>query len=340
MKNSIENNLASTTSTAAANSGSAAAINPSERPNGQSPKRIMVIPDVHGRLFWKEPVLKYLDVVDRIVFLGDYLDPYPNEEGMAENILENMMEIIELKRNNMEKVVLLKGNHDQHYASRRFKEMAGGSRMDLLNWANYHEVFAENEDLFQIAHLELVPKAQSPKRPNDQTTKQPNDQTTSLPDDQTTQQPEIPYVFSHAGMTLFWLKKVNDEVWHLPDNQISISDPDIIERINQLDDDGKGQNMLAVVGIRRSWFGEKTGGILWADVDEHATLDTPNAYGMNKVFQVFGHTKLGLGYEKVETDLFAMIDSRQCFIIDGSIKERIVSLDQYEKGRMEVKSEE
>ena len=81
MKNSIENNLASTTSTVSANSGSAAAVNPSERPNDQSPKRIMVIPDVHGRLFWKEPVLKYLDVVDRIVFLGDYLDPYPNEEG-------------------------------------------------------------------------------------------------------------------------------------------------------------------------------------------------------------------------------------------------------------------
>ena len=42
-------------------------------------KRILVIPDVHGRTFWKEPVGKYINVVDRVVFLGDYLDPYPTE---------------------------------------------------------------------------------------------------------------------------------------------------------------------------------------------------------------------------------------------------------------------
>lgn len=82
-------------------------------------KRILVLPDVHGRLFWKEPVQKYIDVVDRVVFLGDYLDPYGDEGGDydAESIFENLKEIVELKRNNMDKVVLLKGNHDQHYAS-------------------------------------------------------------------------------------------------------------------------------------------------------------------------------------------------------------------------------
>ena len=31
-------------------------------------KRILVIPDVHGRIFWKEPVKKYMDAVDRVVF--------------------------------------------------------------------------------------------------------------------------------------------------------------------------------------------------------------------------------------------------------------------------------
>ena len=67
-------------------------------------KRILVVPDVHGRLFWKEPVKKYFDAVDRVVFLGDYLDPYEGEEGLADDIYENMMEIIELKRNNREKV--------------------------------------------------------------------------------------------------------------------------------------------------------------------------------------------------------------------------------------------
>lgn len=42
-------------------------------------KRILVLHDVHGRLFWKKPVQKYIDVVDRVVFLGDYLDPYGDE---------------------------------------------------------------------------------------------------------------------------------------------------------------------------------------------------------------------------------------------------------------------
>ena len=69
-----------------------------------------------------------MDAVDRVVFLGDYLDPYEGEDGMAEDIYENMMEIIALKQRNMEKVVLLKGNHDQHYASERFMELAGRQR--------------------------------------------------------------------------------------------------------------------------------------------------------------------------------------------------------------------
>lgn len=99
---------------------------------------------------------KYMDAVDRVVFLGDYLDPYEGEDGVAEDIYENMMEIIALKQRNMEKVVLLKGNHDQHYASERFMELAGGTRMDEQNWEMYHQTFTAYGDLFQIAHFELV----------------------------------------------------------------------------------------------------------------------------------------------------------------------------------------
>ena len=42
--------------------------------------KILVISDIHGRLFWKEAVEKYKDEVDRIIFLGDYLDRYENED--------------------------------------------------------------------------------------------------------------------------------------------------------------------------------------------------------------------------------------------------------------------
>ncbi len=34
-------------------------------------KKVLVIPDIHGETFWKAPVQKYIDQVDRIVFLGD-----------------------------------------------------------------------------------------------------------------------------------------------------------------------------------------------------------------------------------------------------------------------------
>jgi len=265
-------------------------------PNHNRPAKIIVVPDVHGRLFWKEPVMKYMDVVDRVVFLGDYLDPYEDEDGLADDIYQNLMEIIAMKQDNMEKVVLLKGNHDQHYASERFEELAGSTRMDQQNWNKYHQAFVDNKDLFQIAHVEFIKG--------------------------------VPYVFSHAGLTLYWLKKVNENIWQLPDNHISLDNPAIIERINLLDDDVQGQDMLAVVGRYRSWFGEKTGSVLWADIEEHAIPDAPKVYGLNKVFQVFGHTRLDEAYDMFEQDNLAMIDSRQCFMIDERKKERIIPIKE------------
>ena len=43
-------------------------------------KRILIIPDVHGRDFWKEPVKQELKNNETsIIFLGDYTDCYPVE---------------------------------------------------------------------------------------------------------------------------------------------------------------------------------------------------------------------------------------------------------------------
>ena len=141
----------------------------------------------------------------------------------------------------------------------------------------------------------------------------------------------IPYIFSHAGVTLYWLKKVNDNLWMLPDNKVSIADQNIIDRINMMDDEHEGQELLSVIGNSRSWFGEKTGGVLWADVNEHSIPDAPDVYDLNHVFQVFGHTRLRKEGSMVECDNLAMIDSRQCFIIDGDRKERIMTVREYEK---------
>ena len=38
--------------------------------------KVLIIPDVHCRDFYIEPLEKYFKEVDKVVFLGDYLDPY------------------------------------------------------------------------------------------------------------------------------------------------------------------------------------------------------------------------------------------------------------------------
>lgn len=263
-------------------------------------KRILVVPDIHGETFWKEPVLKYIDQIDKIIFLGDYLDPYPEEgkEYTPQGIFDNLMDIIDLKRSHMDKVILLKGNHDQHYASEMFRFLACGSRCDTINWSLYNAVFVRNMDLFKIVHLEEIKG--------------------------------ISYLFSHAGLTLNWINKVNSDVWKLADNKISVADPDIVSRINALDDEGEGQEMLAIVGRHRNLLGPKSGSVLWADIEEHSIPDAPKAYGLDKVFQVIGHSRLNNEHDKVEFDNLALIDSRQCFIIDEKNKEKIVAIKDYE----------
>lgn len=47
-----------------------------------------------------------------IVFLGDYLNPYGSYD--YDDILNNLADIIDYKRNNMERVILLLGNNDLH----------------------------------------------------------------------------------------------------------------------------------------------------------------------------------------------------------------------------------
>ena len=260
-------------------------------------KRILVIPDVHGRTFWKAPVNKYMDSVDRIVFLGDYLDPYRDEDELhtPEEIYDNLMEIIQTKQDFSEKVILLKGNHDEHYSSTTFYDLACGTRCDIYNWKKYHDVFDKHKDCFQLAHLEEVNG--------------------------------IPYVFTHAGLTAFWIDMVNTRLWWLDDHDISVDDQEFINRINLLDTDQQGQEMLSVIGKHRYWLGEKTGSLLWADIREHSIPHAPAKYALNRVVQVFGHTRInGKREDMIEYEHLVMIDSQKCFMIDGAAPQTITPI--------------
>lgn len=56
-------------------------------------KEIIAIPDIHGRTFWK--IVENDKSDSTIVFLGDYLDPYPHEKITFEDALVNFEEIID-----------------------------------------------------------------------------------------------------------------------------------------------------------------------------------------------------------------------------------------------------
>ena len=72
--------------------------------------KVLVIPDVHGRRFWKKPC-ENIDNYDKVIFLGDYLDPYGFEGITVDDAIENFKEIIDFKKKNSEKVIMLLGNH-------------------------------------------------------------------------------------------------------------------------------------------------------------------------------------------------------------------------------------
>lgn len=77
--------------------------------------KIVALGDTHGRDKWKDIVAKELESSDKIVFIGDYFDTHYDET--PEEQLSNFNEIIEYKKANMDKVILLIGNHDFHYLS-------------------------------------------------------------------------------------------------------------------------------------------------------------------------------------------------------------------------------
>ena len=110
---------------------------------------ILIIPDVHGRGFWKEAVEAYPDLT--VIFLGDYMDPYP-QEGIDNNMaLDNFLQILEYKNENAERVILLLGNHDMHYMSSQFAEMAMGTRFSYRMNSTLRKLFNDYERFFHLA---------------------------------------------------------------------------------------------------------------------------------------------------------------------------------------------
>ena len=208
-------------------------------------EKILVFGDIHGRKFWEKPFNEYVDKVDKVVFIGDYLDFYPDEwedgEHTRKDDIDNFLEIIDLKTKYGDKIVLLKGNHDEHYSSKTFNRYAGGTRKDNTNSNHIKQIFDEFKDYFQLAYEETIGDRR--------------------------------FLFTHAGVCKSWYEKHKDLIGELN-----------ADNLNKLDFSIKGQMALSQISSYRSWLGEKTGSILWSDVRERGSDESENIEGVYQVF--------------------------------------------------------
>lgn len=75
--------------------------------------KIVFIGDIHGRGSWEKIINSEQDS-DKFVIMGDYFDAY--ESNITPRMqIDNFSEILDYKKNNLDDIVLLFGNHDFHY---------------------------------------------------------------------------------------------------------------------------------------------------------------------------------------------------------------------------------
>lgn len=105
--------------------------------------KTITVPDLHGHDFWKRiNVVNY----DKVIFLGDYVDSFkqPNEK-----IYMNLIDILHLKADHPDRVVLLLGNHDiqyMYYPEHRCSGFRKGMADDLIT------LFRAHAYLFAVAY--------------------------------------------------------------------------------------------------------------------------------------------------------------------------------------------
>ena len=251
--------------------------------------KYLIIPDVHCRNFWRQAIAN--NQADKIIFLGDYLDPYGDEfenpdkmEGATfydvDAYMRMLNDIIGLKKNEPNKYILLTGNHTDGYI---WSDFASASRQDREHWDIYHYFFKENLKYFNFVWKEKN------------------------------------VIFSHAGITEGWAHDFLYKYMEYEDSNIidCVSECADILMNTSLEDFNK-YYIQAISNISYYRGGcNFNGSCEWADLKEHVNLKESITKiipkGIDGIYQVFGHTQV---YNPLITDKWACLDCRKAFIID------------------------
>lgn len=258
-------------------------------------KKVILIPDIHGRTFWKEAI-PYIESGIQCIFLGDYTDPYPSEGISSHDTLLNLREILVFARDHRDRVTMLLGNHDLSY----FGEPDGiwsvnANRYSLECGDLYAQYYNENRDLFSIcAFREIGGK---------------------------------PFLFSHAGVHPVWLSWCGlfDDIGDPRNGQA------VAERMEQMFQKSlysrertEFMDALAMVGSFRGGSA-LYGSPVWADVREFE-----GCWG--RFCQVFGHTQQRDGKPYWASNNVC-IDCRKCFYLDHDGVLRYLDNDEHPIGQ-------
>lgn len=110
--------------------------------------KVLVIPDIHGSTYWKKNFLDNVEKVSKVVFLGDYVDSF-NENEKGEVAAKNFEDIIQTTEKYKEKVDILLGNHDISYIY-QFNGDPNVSGHQPNMAIRYNDIFVQNKDRIKI----------------------------------------------------------------------------------------------------------------------------------------------------------------------------------------------
>lgn len=255
--------------------------------------KLLLISDIHGRSGWMWLLNKYkkeVESADKVIFMGDYLDhydgeidPYHNKPIDSDSEFQNFKLILDYKRENNDKVILLLGNHDMEYISK----LCVPCRMNFKHQQEISDLFLNNLDLFSCGFY--------------------------------TRHNDCLYTFSHANIMVDWMKAISPifrKHFCAPINEYNFSSAEgiqdateqVIDTLNSVcmwagAFDSKSKDLdvrflgeaLQHVGPMRGGY-DRFGSMVWADMqdyeDECMDLEEYEHIDLrNKIFQTVAHTQ-------------------------------------------------